>query len=344
MYNTTCLDSIFICGCDSLTYIAKGHLPPTLRRLTIEYCKNIRTVLLEEDGINSTTSLLEDLHIGFCTSLESVTSSGELPATLKHLFICGCKTLESMAESFPHNSFLEFISITHCGNLKSLPRGIHGLSNLHKLVIESCPNLDPFPDGERELLPPNLRWLMIDEACEKMVHGIHNLASLQYLKISSIVSFPEEGFPTNITELVIKYLNITEALFEWGLHRLTSLRRLEIEGGCPHLVSFPTPKMMLPASLTSLRISSFPNLESLSSDGFRGLVSLEHLDVAECEKLTSFPMNDLPPSLLILQISKCPLLEERYKRDQGREWTKIAQIPCVEIDDRLTYREVYLGK
>jgi hypothetical protein len=90
VYNSTCLESIDINGCDSLTHIAVGQLPPTLKKLTVQSCKNMQILLDGDDTINcsSSNSLLEYLLIHSCPSLKSLTSSGELPATLKAL-ICG---------------------------------------------------------------------------------------------------------------------------------------------------------------------------------------------------------------------------------------------------------------
>jgi hypothetical protein len=262
--------------------------------------------------------------------------------------------LESVAKSFPHNSSLETIRIWGCENLKSLPMGIHNLSHLHEIAIDDCSSLVSFPDGG--LLPRNLRQLYIDK-CEKMQalpNCIHNITSLQELSIyNCIVSFPKEGFPTNLTSLTIRDCNIIESL-----HKLTSLQHLHIQGGCPDLVSFP--EMMLPASLTSLHIRNFQNLKYLSSKGFRNLSSLKTLRIGWCEKLMSFPDDGLPPSLLDLcivccekltsftedglppslqqlHIANCPLLKERCKKDQGRAWIKIAHLPCVKIDGRSIY-------
>jgi hypothetical protein len=174
----------------------------------------------------------------------------------------------------------------------------------------------------------------------------------------SVESFPGEGFPTNLTSLGIRDCDITEALLEWGLQKLTSLQDLEFGGGCSHLVSFP--EMTLSASLTTLHISNLPNLKYLSSEGFRYLSSLKKLKIGRCEKLMSFPDDGLPPSLLDLRIfccemltsfpkdglppllqqlyiTNCPLLKEHCKKDQGREWSKIAHIPRVEIDGRFIY-------
>ncbi|KAB1213090.1 hypothetical protein CJ030_MR5G015922 [Morella rubra] len=289
-------------------------------------------------------------------------SRGELPATLKRLFIVSCQKLESIAKSLHRNSFLESIDVRECENLKALPTGIQSLSLLHDLFISDCPNLVPFPDGERVFLPPNFRYFCVD---------------------TGISSIREITLPSNLTSLWISRLEITEILLESGLHRLSSLKMLKIDGGCPYLVSFPTPEMLLPTSLTSLSIASFPKLQNLSSEGLLILASLKELFIVKCEeltsfpedglppsllelhivacgkltsfpedglppsllelhivacgKLTSFPNNGLPPSLLQLRITGCPLLEENCKKDLGREWSKIAHIPYVEIDGKFVY-------
>ena len=264
VYNNMGLERIYIDGCDSLTHMAIGQLPPTLKWLQIESCKNMLILLdaVDANSSSSNTSLLEYLSIHACPSLKSLTSSGELPATLKHLYVKNCEMLESVARSFHRNSSLEKFDTWWCESLKSLPMGMHNLSHLHHIRIMSCSSLFSFPDGG--LLPGNLRTLWIYN-CEKMQslpNYIHSIASLQNLNIEKcpgIVSFPKEGFPTNLTSLEIRDCNITASLLEWGLHRLTSLRLLEIRGGCLHLVSFQ--EMMLPASLTSLYIRNLPNLE-----------------------------------------------------------------------------------
>ncbi|XP_035541758.1 putative disease resistance RPP13-like protein 1 [Juglans regia] len=313
MYNNMCLQSIEIINCDSLTHFARSHLPLTLKKLRISECKSMRNLVEDDDNDTNNnsscssgiTSLIEDLSISNCPSLEFLTSSGELPTTLQRLEIFSCPKLESVAKSFHHNSFLT------------------------RIYIYNCENLQLFNGGEL-LLPSNLRQLYISK-CEK------------------VLSFPKEGFPTNLTVLAISHLKITEALSDWGLDNLTSLNELCIVG-CQHLVSFP--EMALPSSLTILRIYEFSNLECLSSEGLRKLTSLKTLQISDCEKLTYFPEDGLPPSLLeliiyccqklrffpkndlpsslrVLDICKCPLLEELYKKGQRGEWCRIADIPFV---------------
>ncbi|KAK4857665.1 hypothetical protein QYF36_004278 [Acer negundo] len=78
--------------------------------------------------------------------------------------------------------------------------------------------------------------------------------------------------PTNLRSLAVGGVNICKAFFEWGLHRLTSLKHLTIYDGCPDMISFP----MLPTSLTTLRINDCRDLERISPD-FQDLSSLKEL-------------------------------------------------------------------
>jgi hypothetical protein len=314
------VEYIHISRCTSLTYFAISQLPLTLKRLRIKDCNMLN--LVDGDYVNScssNTSLLEFLFIENCPSLISLTSTEELPATLKELIILNCKKLESIAKRFHHNSSLEYICIWSCENLKSLPMGIQSLSHLDKIVINDCQTLVSFPD--KGLLPANLRSLKISnfEKLQVLPNCILNLTSLQELEIwkcpSISVSVSEVGFPTNLTSLDIgDMVSFNEAFFEWGLCKLTSLKKLEIYGGSSHLVSFP--EMMLPASLTSLVISDFLNLKCLSSKGFQGLASLENLFIFRCKKLTSFPEHgfSLTPEYLYLQLSSTEkMLQERSR-------------------------------
>ncbi|KAG7980355.1 hypothetical protein I3843_05G179000 [Carya illinoinensis] len=352
-----------VSGCPKLvSLVAKGQLPPTLKKLQILNCENIQILVEEDDTANSCGNNgdrfhdLQDLFISNCPSLKSLISSGELATTLQRLEIYSCPELESIAKELHHNSLLKSIEICHCGNLKSLPTGIHSLSHLSDIRILDCPSLDFLPDGE--LLPANLTNLCLAscETTQAVVNRIHTYTSLQDLSMwkcrRAPVCFPEEGFPTNLTSLLIEDSSIAQGLFEWGLHRITSLKVLQICDGTSHPVSFP--KMKLPTSLIKLVINNFPNLEYLSPEGFHNLTSLKNLCffnceklvslpkkglppslqklwISDCKKLTSFPTNCLPLSLLELWIDGCPDLEEWCKKEGGREGSTIARIPFVHI-------------
>ena len=146
--------------------------------------------------------------------------------------------------------------------------------------------------------------------------GFQSLNSLRDLSIKlcpNLVSFPEEGFPTNLTSLTIG---------------------CDDEAEC-----FPDEEigMTLPTSLTHLSFWGFQKLIFLSSTGFQSLTSLQSLRIWNCPNLTSFPEVGLPSSLLDLYIRDCPKLKRACKRDEGKEWSKIAHIPCVQIDGKFMY-------
>ncbi|KAG4177539.1 hypothetical protein ERO13_A11G313350v2 [Gossypium hirsutum] len=89
--------------------------------------------------------------------------------------------------------------------------------------------------------------------------------------------------------------------------------------------------MMLPPSLTHIRIQRFENLEFMCSKGLQHITSLQLLGIYDCPKLTSLPEKDMLLSLEELYIYNCPLLEEGCSRGKGREWSKIAHIPFIQI-------------
>ena len=93
-----------------------------------------------------------------------------------------------------------------------------------------------------------------------------------------------------------------------GLEDLPSLESLMIYD-CAELISLPS----LPSSLLELEIRKCPLLKELT------------------------PLSSLPSSLLELVISDCPLLKKVCRRDKGKEWSKIADIPCVHIDNKFIY-------
>ncbi|KAL4600827.1 hypothetical protein ACB092_11G228100 [Castanea dentata] len=363
--NCTCLEKARIERCDSLTLISRRQLPQNLKTLNISDCENLQLLADEGEASSNSSSLLEDLSIQHCPSLKCLSSSGNLPTTLKGLHILTCKELtslssknelptalkylsvwscpkmESIANNLPNNASLEYLHIKSCAELKSLPVGLHKLCHLNKIQIWNCPSLVSFPDGG--LFPTSLRELSI-HGCEKLEawpNCMPNLNSLDIVNCPSVIYFPEEGYPTSLTSLTFGGENICKQVTVWGLHRLTSLSSLRIDGGIPDWQSFPDEQdgkltMMLPSSLTQLTIWSIPNIVILSSLGFQNLFALEKLYIRNCPKLASLPEKGLPPSLSQLDFNGCPLLKQHCKKG-GREWSKIANVPCVQIDWRSVY-------
>ncbi|XP_031277380.1 putative disease resistance RPP13-like protein 1 [Pistacia vera] len=331
-----------------------------LEHLSISNCPALEWVSLGEQSF----SALKFLEIWNCPKLTSISPRGELPAVVKHLQIrkCSelttlvrdklpetleylqidrCQKLESIAGRFHNNLSLRFIRISNCKKLQSLPDGLHNLSGLHGIDINDCLSLVGLPQGG---LPTSISSVSICKCAklEALHSSMNKLNSIQELTIQecpSIPSCPAEGFPINLTSLSIEDQNIRESsLLGWRLPRLRCLKNLSILG-CSDAVSFPPENMLLPASLTMLKIQKFQKLKHLSSQGFQSLTALEHLLIGECPNLTSLPEEGLPPSLLRLRIFGCYKLEKQCKRGKGKEWSKIAHIPCVEIDHKFIYEE-----
>ncbi|RDX61473.1 putative disease resistance RPP13-like protein 1, partial [Mucuna pruriens] len=360
-----------------------------LRCLLDNGASSSSSIIMHDDNVQHSGTIishLEYVYIGWCPSLTCISTSGELPESVKLLFIWNCSELsclsmkgklpkslekleiqscpklESIANRLHRNTSLESIQIWNCENLKSLPEGLHFLVNLKEIKIIGCPSLVSFPE---EGLPTSSLTQLCIMSCEKLVAlpvCMHDLDSLQELEIGYcpiIQYFPEITFPDNLTSLWIDDHNALEAMFNWGLYKLSFLRDLTIIGGS---LFMPPKKLgtMLPSSLTSLTIQCFPHLEDLSLEDFhkltslstltlrdlpnlkflphfKYLTSLKELSIYYCPKLSCLPKTGLPSSLWELNIQDCPFLKERCRKDKGKDWLKIADIPYVEIDGKFIY-------
>ncbi|XVF78544.1 hypothetical protein PTKIN_Ptkin14bG0142700 [Pterospermum kingtungense] len=295
------LKEMRITGCPSLVCFAESNLPPTLKRLEIDSCENLKA-----DVLNG----LRLLSVGVCPKLTSIFSNAKLPTKLENLQIWFCEELECIAQEFPQTSTLQSIILWLCGKIKCLPRGLDKLTHLQTIQIYKCSNLVTFKESGPQ--PPSTLGELFLSSC------------------SADVNFAVEDLPTNLTKLRISNApKIYRSLVEGGIvDRLTSLQKLYIGGeGCSD-VCFPKEDMMLPASLTDITIAYFENMEYMLSNAFQNLTSFESLSICGCSKLKALPEKDI----LLLEIEDCPLLKENCKRDEGREWSKIAHLPRVVID------------
>ena len=291
-----CALNLIIRDCPSLTGFLENSLPSTLTdELEIVRCKNLKSLpegIMQQHSSNTTTttnSALQVLDISECPSLKSF-PEGKFPSTMGRLKIWNCEQLESISEEMFHSSTYNSLQSLGFRNYPNLKALPDCLSSLSAISIVKCKNL--------ELRPRQFQ----------------NFTRLTSLKIC-------------------RCENINIPLSQWGLTRLTSLRSLSIEGIFLDATSFSNDHRsgLLPTTLTSLKLVEFKNLESLASLSIQKLSSLELLNIADCPKLRSIlpRKKRLPPTLSRLYIEGCQLLEERYSKEKGKDWPKIAHIPDV---------------
>ncbi|KAK1568357.1 hypothetical protein Q3G72_023493 [Acer saccharum] len=98
----TSLECLSVNTCESLMYLTRKQLFPNLKKLVIRWCKDLKTLMQEEDNsLGSATSsfskselpaTLEHIHIEFCDNLAYLSSGGNnLPKALKYLCLRGCE-------------------------------------------------------------------------------------------------------------------------------------------------------------------------------------------------------------------------------------------------------------
>ncbi|KAE8681134.1 hypothetical protein F3Y22_tig00111342pilonHSYRG00203 [Hibiscus syriacus] len=343
--------------CRSIVSFSMNNLPPTLKRLVIIDCSNLRCLVDqgENTSISSTCSLehleimvcpllvslslpirLQNLLVANCSRLASLSSSGELPSGLKQLSVKDCLGLESIVQAIHETSSLELLEICRCGNLKSLPQGLNKLSNVKKINILLCRNLVSLTASG--LPTRKLESLRISD-CQSLADlpNMHKLTALKKLSLfdcSPDFPFTEQGLPTSLTSISVTLPKFCHSLLKWGLHKLTSLKELFIDGQqCPHVVTFPPEGCVLPPTLTSITVINFGNLRSLLTMGFRNVGCLRELWLLDCPEIESLPEKDVLLSVRKLYIRRCHIsLLGQLIMNQGPEWLKISHMPEVIVD------------
>ncbi|KAJ0860804.1 putative P-loop containing nucleoside triphosphate hydrolase, leucine-rich repeat domain superfamily [Helianthus annuus] len=292
-----------------------------LKSLTILGCGNLKSI----NQLSNSTHLTS-LTISGCENMELFSDLHQL-SNLTSLYIQGCKSIGSFSDL--ELSYLTRLTIAWCESIETFPN--LQLPNLTHLDIESCKNMKAFGDLQ---LPNLISWRIED--CE----SIESFPDLQLSKLTMLkemdirycpmmdASFPRGLWPPNLCLLRIGGLK--KPISEWGNQNFpASLVYLRLHNE-PNVRNFSQLSHLFPSSLTSLDITGFDKLESVSM-GLQHLTSLQHLSIRYCPKVNDLP-ETLLPSLLSLRIyGECPKLKERCSGRGSHYWPLISRIPCIDI-------------
>ncbi|XP_058753630.1 putative disease resistance protein At3g14460 [Vicia villosa] len=310
MFPLNSLQQLTIEGIPSSMSFPSNGLPKTLKFLIISNCENLE--FLPHDYLSNYTSL-EELKISYsCNSMTSF-ALGALPV-LKSLFIEGCKNLKSIliAEdtSLKCLSFLRSIKIWDCTELESFPPGGLATPNLVYFAVWKCEKLPSLPEA---------------------MHTLTNLQEMEVDNLPNLQSFVIDDLPSSLQELTVGSVGgiMWNTKPTWEHLTCLSVLRINDDNTVTTLMG-----PFLPSSLVTLCICGLGDT-SFEGKWLQHLDYLQNLEIVNAPKLKTLPKKGLPSSLLVLSITRCPLLEASLRRKRGREWRKIAHIPAIIIDDEL---------
>ncbi|KAF5775319.1 putative P-loop containing nucleoside triphosphate hydrolase, leucine-rich repeat domain superfamily [Helianthus annuus] len=351
------VEELSIVSCNEIRYLVKSDAAASkilvkLRKLEVWGCDHLVSIGEKEEDDNCRSNLLTSLRILYIFSCKNMERSS-CPDGIEKLIVDGCSSITVV--SFPKGGLekLRKLRINKC--MKLLERGWGG-QNVDNRSSMSMPEdvwISDWP-SLKSIIEMNC-WVHLTklsiEDCESLETFPNNLTSLENLKIINCprldVPFPGWVWPPNLRSLELGKLK--KPISGWGPQNFpTSLVELKLYDD-DEVSSCSEFSHLLPSSLTSLYIFGFEKLEAVSV-GLQHLTSLQHLSFSSCanlkkvsnpQHLTSLQhlyfwkcpkMMDLPemllPSLLRLNISGCPNLKERYRKN-GSHWLLITHIPCI---------------
>ncbi|MED6182465.1 hypothetical protein PIB30_028731 [Stylosanthes scabra] len=233
---------------------------------------------------------LQYLKIGGCSSAISI-SNDHLPNSLQYLEISCCSEL-TISEPLQHESLTEIFLYGHL--LTVLP--LEALPNLKTLSFDSCFYLISLPP--LRFAAPHLECLSIEYCPE-------------------IDCFGEECLPPSLTTLHITNCKKLERWITSNGFHTEGLTHLILERW-NEVKSFPR-EGCLPASLQSLQLSGFENLETLDCKGLHHLTFLQELTIEDCPELENITEERLPASLSKLYfLQDCPLRSKLQEMNDPR--------------------------
>ncbi|RXH93000.1 hypothetical protein DVH24_013576 [Malus domestica] len=156
------------------------------------------------------------------------------------------------------------------------------------------------------------------------------LQKLSTWDLPNLVSFGERGLPPNLQTFHNRDCEkLRPSVENWGLQRL-------IQFSSEDVLKTLLKEQLLLTALHTLAISYLSSLKSLDRNGLQHRTSLQKLYIGRCDSLDFLPKQGFPASISFLNITRCPSMKKRYETKKGKEWRKIAHIPCLKRDDIVT--------
>ncbi|XP_009775465.1 disease resistance protein RGA2-like [Nicotiana tabacum] len=343
---------------DSITekvrHVTLFSYSPSEKSIPEILCKQnrIRTIFAPSEGFERYAALL----VGQCIT------------RFKYLRVLDLRhsSLETLPDSIGNMKHLRYIDFSGNNNIQMLPTNICKLPNLQTLRLVLCTKLQKLPRELGNLVSLRHLYLTTKEqnlpekalgslallqslsifGCENLVslfEGIQKLTELRTLVIGDCPRLT--ALPKGIVHLsaLESFMIVNcEALMlsDWqdiqGLKRIRSL----VIGGLPHLVALPEWLKGDSNSLKFIRISTCLSFVALPA-WLENVTALEKLEITGCPQLSSLPdsMSSLT-TLRMLKIQKCPGLTRRCEKDIGEDWSKIAHIQEIHLNDIRIYSEV----
>ncbi|XP_056165275.1 disease resistance protein TAO1-like [Syzygium oleosum] len=275
--------------CLDISYSTIEHLPSgigrlkNLRRLILNFCRNLRRKIPSEIGELSSLEILEITHAPIYNLPESVQNL----SSLQQLNLWSCSNLRSLPE--PPSGLTHLTVSCHSSRLPQLSHLIH----LEELRLEECNLLENIPE-----LPSRPLRLYVD-SCHKLMP---KLDGFKYLEVLSIVRC------NSIERLDISQLNRLKRL-----HIECCDNLVEIQGH-DNLECLETIVVRFCRSIQSLILQELKCLKLLKANFCGNLVEiqglnrakfLEVLDISNCGSIERLPHLSSFATLKTLKIDGC---------------------------------------
>nr|XP_033509466.1 disease resistance protein TAO1-like isoform X3 [Nicotiana tomentosiformis] len=261
----------------------------SLKKLNLSRCKQLRST----PNFNGSLSL-EILSLYGCSSLTEIHPSiGNLDRLIK-LNMSHCEKLRDLPSSICQLISLEELFIHHCSSIKTLPDNLGDMKSL-TFLYASCTGIKQLPRSVemlRNLVALRVGGQVLEAKMSISGRGVHRI---QY----SLLTF--------VTELSLRYWNLSDADIPRDIGSLSSLKFLDLSGNSFHYLPFDFSKLRL---LEKLCLNDCENLQTLPP--VSNLENLAIIELENCQKLVKITQLDNLPSIRLINTNNCSSLQNPF--------------------------------